>query len=352
MRWGCSGDCRPSGFRAEALKAASPNTFLLDILGWWRWKVPTKDPSSHQGKGGQCLSTGASLGRDLPELTLPGLLRAWGCRASLQALGCQAAWCPHGPCDRDHSRRLLARRPSLVTCLEPGDLFFSEISLSRCCLPVSAWRPSALSALFLLQRLWLFLWPSLTAHSQPTPWSLCPWQLRTKLPLEQTPAPGADVALRRGSPSAFHVAEQVSTALSPEWEAGVRKPLVPASGWSPSLTCHPLLGPPKLLLPLVWGASHMRFPLPGRLLTSTLHHSSSGPVWCHPLGSPHRCVPNPGLNHVGAFSSFSFGHAAPLHHLHESWRAPLHSTVQTPLQELTQLILPHNPETCSVFKIF
>ena len=55
----------------------------------------------------------------------------------------------------------------------------------------------------------------------------------------------------------------------------------------------------------------MRFPLPGRLPTPPLHHSDSslffGPLWCHPPWGAHIPVsPNPGLNHVGAVSSFSF----------------------------------------------
>ena len=70
------------------------------------------------------------------------------CRAFIQNLGCQAAWCPHGPCDQDCSHRLLALWPFLVTCLEPHDFFFSVSSLSLCFLPMSTWLPSALLALF------------------------------------------------------------------------------------------------------------------------------------------------------------------------------------------------------------
>ena len=160
-------------------------------------KSPHERPSSHQGKRGQCLSTGASLCGDLPELTLTGLLSA---RVPGIPPGpwLPSRRCPRGPCDQDRSRGLLAPRPSLVACLEPRDFFFSEISLPRCFLRVSTWRPSALSALFLPQRPWLFLWLSLTSHSQPTPRSLHPRQLRTELPLEQTPAPSAGVAAQAG----------------------------------------------------------------------------------------------------------------------------------------------------------
>ena len=56
----------------------------------------------------------------------------------------------------------------------------------------------------------------------------------------------------------------------------------------------------------------MRFPLPGRLLTPTLHNSDSNSFFglqfdvTPPWGAHIAVSPNPGLNHVGAVSSFSF----------------------------------------------
>lgn len=54
------------------LKAVSPNTFLPDTLGVMMVESPPKDPTSHQGKRGQCLSTG--LTEIFPEFTLTGLM--------------------------------------------------------------------------------------------------------------------------------------------------------------------------------------------------------------------------------------------------------------------------------------
>ena len=176
------------------LKAVSPNTFLLDTLGWWWWKVPVKGPSSHQGKRGQCLSTGTSLCRDLPRAHLD-----WP-REHVRVPGIHpdplAVKQPGAPKDTEIRTVHTGCWPSGL----PWSLVLSPMTSSPWVLSLSAFFPCLLGCplpswlCFLLQLLWIFLWLSLTAHSQPTTWSFCPWQLRTKLPLDQTPIPSAHMA--------------------------------------------------------------------------------------------------------------------------------------------------------------
>ena len=255
-------------------------------------------------------------------------MSAWGCRAFIQNLGCQAAWCPHGPCDQDCSHRLLALRPFLVTCLEPHDFFFSvnSLSLLSSCVYLAALCPlgfvfrSSCSGSFSG-----WAWPH-AASPLPDPSVPGSFGQNSRLTKLQPPAPMWP--LRRDSSSVFHMAEQVNcvvdyTALAPEWEMGVRKPLVSDLGWSPILTCHPLLGSPTtpILLclrdftheiPPSWETPH---PYPPQLWLQLILWAS---VWRHPaLGSPHCCVPQPWPESRRCRFFLPLCHPAPLHHLHE-----------------------------------
>ena len=320
----------------KLLKAVSPNTFLLDTLGWWWWKVPIKSPSSHQVKRGQCLSTGTSLCGDLPRahldrpherMRVPGIHpdpwlssrlvppRTLRSGPFTQAAGTQAflghlSWAPRLLL-LELSLSLLSSRVYLAALCPLGFVFRSSCSGS-----FSGWA-------------WLH-----TASPLPDPSVPGSFRQNSRLTKLQPPAP--TWPLRRDSSSAFHMAEQVNhvvgyTALAPEWETGVRKPLVSDLGWSPSLTCHHSLVPPQLLFSLVWGTSHMRFPLPGRLLTPTLHHSDSSSFFglqfdVTPLGIPHCCVPQPWPESRRCRFFLLLCHPAPLPHLHE--RCMPHCTAQ------------------------
>ena len=300
----------------KLLKAVSPNTFLLDTLGWWWWKVPIKSPSSHQVKRGQCLSTGTSLCGDLPRahldrpherMRVPGIHpdpwlssrlvppRTLRSGPFTQAAGTQAflghlSWAPWLLL-LELSLSLLSSRVYLAALCPLGFVFRSSCSGS-----FSGWA-------------WLH-----TASPLPDPSVPGSFRQNSRLTKLQPPAP--TWPLRRDSSSAFHMAEQVNhvvgyTALAPEWETGVRKPLVSDLGWSPSLTCHPLLGSPTTpILPCLrdftheippsWETPH---PHPPPLTPAhSLGFSLTSPPW----GSCIAVSPNPGLNHVGAVSSFSF----------------------------------------------
>ena len=199
MRWRCSGDHRSSGFRAEAVESCFSQHFPPRHPGVMMVKSPRKRSLIPPRQERAVLEHRyQSVQRSSLSSPWPA---SWACEGAGHPSRPLAVKPPGAPMDPAIRALHTGCWPSSLPCT----LVLSPMTSSSPWAPsLSAFFPRLLGCplpswlCFLLQLLWLFLWLSLTARSQPTPWSFCPWQLRTKLPLDQTPTPCAHVAPKAG----------------------------------------------------------------------------------------------------------------------------------------------------------
>lgn len=95
MRWRCSGDRTPSGFRVEAVESCFSLHFPPRHTGVMMLKIPHEHPSPQPGQERatfehRCESIEIFPNSPWLDYSFLSLVSAWGCLASIQALGHQA----------------------------------------------------------------------------------------------------------------------------------------------------------------------------------------------------------------------------------------------------------------------